>query len=253
MPALFAYLITVGILLGGGYGALNWLAAPEPVKMVANAKQKPPLTHAATVSAPASAQVSPPQAVDTAAKQATNDKPKSTEPEPRVAAREQGASNDEAKPTSDQQDTGHAETAPAEARQSPPHRESVVEDRQPKEEYRQQSKQESKQQSKQENKRLVDVAPTMNNASNVAPAPIAKPKRPSQRQASQYSEKDGLALMRLRTIEFPDGRRITQLIPYRDDRRYREGRDEYRDDRRYSDDLDDHRAIAFGPGFGLGW
>jgi hypothetical protein len=25
MPALFAYLIAVALLLGGGYGALNWL------------------------------------------------------------------------------------------------------------------------------------------------------------------------------------------------------------------------------------
>src|SRR4030088_2870399 len=42
MPALFAYLIAVGLLLGGGYGALSWLAAPESVKVVAKAKPKPP-------------------------------------------------------------------------------------------------------------------------------------------------------------------------------------------------------------------
>jgi hypothetical protein len=30
-----------------------------------------------------------------------------------------------------------------------------------------------------------------------------------------HSEKPALALMTLRTIAFPDGRRITQLIPYR--------------------------------------
>jgi hypothetical protein len=42
MPALLAYLIAVGLLLGGGYGALSWLAAPEPVKVVATAKPKPP-------------------------------------------------------------------------------------------------------------------------------------------------------------------------------------------------------------------
>jgi hypothetical protein len=38
MPALFAYLLAVCILLGGGYGALNWLAAPEPAKVTAKAK-----------------------------------------------------------------------------------------------------------------------------------------------------------------------------------------------------------------------
>ena len=42
MRALFAYLIAVGLLLGGGYGALSWLAAPEPVKVGATAKPKPP-------------------------------------------------------------------------------------------------------------------------------------------------------------------------------------------------------------------
>jgi hypothetical protein len=42
MPALFAYLIAVGLLLGGGYGALSWLAAPEPVKVVAKPRPKPP-------------------------------------------------------------------------------------------------------------------------------------------------------------------------------------------------------------------
>lgn len=42
MPALFAYLIAVALLLGGGYGALSWLAAPEPVKVVAKATPKPP-------------------------------------------------------------------------------------------------------------------------------------------------------------------------------------------------------------------
>ena len=40
MPALFAYLIAIGLLLGGGYGALNWLAAPEPVKVLRKVKPK---------------------------------------------------------------------------------------------------------------------------------------------------------------------------------------------------------------------
>jgi hypothetical protein len=38
-------------------------------------------------------------------------------------------------------------------------------------------------------------------------------------QASSRSEKSGLALMTLRTIEFPDGRRVTQLLPYRNSER----------------------------------
>jgi hypothetical protein len=42
MPARFAYVMAVGLFLVGGYGALSWLAAPEPVKIVAKAKPKPP-------------------------------------------------------------------------------------------------------------------------------------------------------------------------------------------------------------------
>src|SRR6202022_3906610 len=53
-------------------------------------------------------------------------------------------------------------------------------------------------------------------ATSTAPATTARPvKRPHPRQASNRSEKSALALMTLRTIEFPDGRRVTQLIPYR--------------------------------------
>src|ERR1700674_446208 len=39
MPALFAYLIALGLLFGAGYGAMNWLAEP-PVKVAAKAKSK---------------------------------------------------------------------------------------------------------------------------------------------------------------------------------------------------------------------
>jgi hypothetical protein len=43
-----------------------------------------------------------------------------------------------------------------------------------------------------------------------------KLKRPHQQRLASRSEKPALALMTLRTIEFPDGHRITQLLPYRD-------------------------------------
>jgi hypothetical protein len=57
--------------------------------------------------------------------------------------------------------------------------------------------------------------------SAVSPAIVTKPvKRRLARQAGERSEKSGLeksglVVMTLRTIEFPDGRRATQLIPYR--------------------------------------
>ena len=50
MPALFAYLIAVGLLLGGGFGALSWRAAPEPVKVAAKAKPPSPPHYADTIS-----------------------------------------------------------------------------------------------------------------------------------------------------------------------------------------------------------
>jgi hypothetical protein len=210
MPALFAYLIAVGLLLGGGYGALSWLAAPEPVKVVAKAKQKPPSTHTASAPTPTK-ESSPPQVVDTPLKQASSDKPQSSEPEPRVVTHEQGVSNDGAEPSPDQRSVVHAETVPTEATQSPPQHEAIAEARQPKEEI--------KQEAKQGDKKSINAAPALNTASNTALTPLAKPKRPSHRQASRPPEKRALALMTLRTIEFPDGRRATMLIPYRDNRR----------------------------------
>jgi hypothetical protein len=225
MPALFAYLIAVGLLLGGGYGAVSWLAAPEPVKVVAKGKQKPPSTDAqksastdaAVISAPASGK-SPPQAGDSAIKPASNDKPQasdkpqSTEPA-RVTTREQGGSNEGANSNPDQPIVAHAETAPAETTQSPAPRAAVVPQR--KEEY----KQENRQESRQDNRRPVEGASASGTALNGASAAAAKPKRPSQRQASRSPEHRGLALMTLRTIQFPDGRRATMLIPYRGDNR----------------------------------
>lgn len=59
MPALFSYLVAVGLLLGGGYGALSWLAAPEPVKLAAKAKPKSPPPHYSEDFAPASAEATP--------------------------------------------------------------------------------------------------------------------------------------------------------------------------------------------------
>ena len=171
MAALFAYLIAVVLLLGGGYGALSWFATPELVKVVAKAKPNPPSTQTVPVAAPTSAQASPPKVAD---------------------------------------------PVPAEAKPSPPQREAVAEAKQPSE--KQEPSQESKQENKQESKQ-VEAAPATNAASNTASTSIAKPKRPSHRHANRPPDKRGLALMTLRTIEFPDGRRETMLIPYRDNRR----------------------------------
>jgi hypothetical protein len=227
LPALFAYMIALGLVLGGGYGALSWLAAPEPVKVVAKAKPKPASAHTASIPEPNLSERSQPQAVEAArAKPASNDQPKSdkpqsSEPGTRVAAREQGAESNQAESTqseqaADQQAAMHTEASSAEATRSSraeaaPETAPLASQREPGPEVKE-SKQEHKQ---QQNKQPAEAAPPP--TTSVAAA--AKPKRPHSRQASRPSEKRALALMTLRTIEFPDGRRVTQLIPYRDNRR----------------------------------
>jgi hypothetical protein len=214
MPALFAYLIALGLVLGGGYGALSWLAAPEPVKVVAKAKPKAPAAHTASIPEPNSSERSQPQAVEAArAKPASSDKPQSSEPDARVAAREQVS--DQSERAADRQAAVRTEASAAEAARSSPAEATSQATRLPPQRESGPQVRESKQEHKQQNKQPAEAAPPP--ATSVAAA--AKPKRPYSRQASRPSEKRALALMTLRTIEFPDGRRVTQLIPYRDDRR----------------------------------
>jgi hypothetical protein len=213
MPALFAYLIAVGLLLGGGYGALSWLAAPEPVEVAAKTKQPPASTQpsaptkAAVISEPGSEGRPAPEAnrsqAIASAIAANEVRSRSTEPEARTA-REQSVSD--LRPSPDQQiDSGPAVT---EIRESPRQREPVLE-----------AKAENKAENKVEidgaNKQSVQAAPAVNTAAPAAP----QAKRPHQRQASRPPEKRRLVLMRLRTIEFADGRRLTQLIPLHDEPR----------------------------------
>ncbi len=42
MPALLAYLVSLVVFIGTGYGALQWLSAPEPVRTVTVAKKTAP-------------------------------------------------------------------------------------------------------------------------------------------------------------------------------------------------------------------
>jgi hypothetical protein len=201
MPALFAYLIAVGLLLGGGYGALNWLAAPEPAKVVAKAKPKSPPRYEASSQAPSSetSSLTVSDSVQTAS--GSNVQPLSALSSS-SAAEEQGAQATISSPANNQQILAHAEVASGEARrhiEGPP-AEARREVRQP----------------------VPAVSPPGNaqTVARTAPAAVAKPvKRSPVRQASSHSEKSSerraLALMTLRTIEFPDGRRVTRLIPYR--------------------------------------
>jgi hypothetical protein len=200
MPVLFAYLIAVGLLLGGGYGALNWLAAPELIKVVAKAKPKAPAHYEANVAA-ASPRPSETSNTDQAAIPTDSDKAASTsngQPSPagsELPARQEAP--DEASSPAKDSDVraAHAEIPPVE--QTP--------------------------QTRQANEaRAVRPVSSVNTPTEAPPSSITRPKpakRSHVRQASRHPEqpakKRPLTLMTLRTVQYPDGRRVSQLLPYR--------------------------------------
>jgi hypothetical protein len=211
MPALFAYLIAVGLLLGGGYGALSWLAAPEPVKVVARAKPKPKPHYEATSPEVGSSDASSLAGNDSdRAASGSNDRPPSSQAGASAGAKAQDA---QAVVSQDAQAvvSGPApdlQTRSADAEVSPA---------------------DAKQEATQPVEAASPAVPSNRQAAASIPAAAAKTvKRPHLRQAGGRSEKPAerraLELMTLRTIEFPDGRRVTQLIPYRGSERASQAR-----------------------------
>ena len=207
MPALFAYVIAVGLLLGGGYGALSWLAAPEPVKVAAaRVKAKPPQRYEATFEAP-SATTTASQinnddndkaALDSdKAASASNDQPPSEVPVASQSAASQNAPESSSPATSQEIRSARAEVAPVE--QKPP------------------AKQPDPQTAAAP--KPVPLATVKMEASARSAAGSKTVKRPHPLQAGRQPEKPPekrrLALMILRTIQYPDGRRVSQLLPYR--------------------------------------
>jgi hypothetical protein len=214
MPALFAYLIAVALLLGGGYGALSWLAAPEPVKVAVKEKPKLPSRDEAKLEARSSDTKSSEASSPEASAFARNDsdraasgplasgpsQPSSPQAGP-AAATEQGAqatgpgaqmaASQPSEPAQDHQD------APANTEMARAEIDQPVETP----------------------SQAVAPAPPASQQSALSPATLAKAVRQrhprSGRSEKPGIEKSGLAVMTLRTIEFPDGRRVTRLIPYR--------------------------------------
>jgi hypothetical protein len=197
MPALFAYLIALCLLIGGGAGALNWLAAPELVKVAAKGSPKSklssPLAQArpkeiADASLPATSLDSVAAPEQSSSAEIDSNVSASMDPreaETRVATIERNAEPASLTPLPDQQERPvDAEIPAATAKPAP---KPVPPKPAPR----------------------VSIASGSSAADNAA--------RPSKRhrQASNGPGKRRLQLMTLRTIEFADGRRITQLIPYR--------------------------------------
>ena len=163
---------------------MSRLAAPEPVKVVVKAKPKqPPHYEASTEATPFEAS----SLASDHAVSGLNDPPSSARSEASGAVSEQGAQAQRSGPLQAQQGrAANAEVSSPEA--------------------------------KQEEAAGSSVSPTTNAqpATSAAPATAARPvKRPHPRRASSHSEKSTLARVSLRTIEFPDGRRVTELIPCR--------------------------------------
>ncbi len=163
MPALFAYLLAIGIFLGGGYGALNWLAAPEPMRVTAKTKQAHP-----RVAAPIDDTKPAPEADNTLV----------AEPDSRADA---PSRQEAAKEVSEAKSEEALAKAPALAAQP------------------------------------ARTEPISRMAANVAaPERLLKAEKPPHsKQVNKRSRGNALELMTLRTIQFPDGHRITQLLPYR--------------------------------------
>jgi len=184
MPALFAYQIALALLLGGGYGALSWLAAPEPVKITARhrAKLTPPSPpHYEAGSEPSSSQPDAPIAAESTARGAP--------PPQSEASGEQSARSAKTEPVQipiQDQKGGSAKAGLEQTAQAPAPIPSG-------------------------NSQSVTPAVTPAGALKVGRTGT----RPTGKLASSHPRKPALVLMTLRTIEFPDGRRLTQLIPYR--------------------------------------
>jgi hypothetical protein len=208
MPALFAYVIAVGLLLGGGYGALSWLAAPEPVKVAAaRVKAKPPQRYEATSEAP-SATTTASQinnddndkaALDSdKAASASNDQPPSEVPVASQPVASQNALTESSSAATPHQiRSARAEVAPVEQKlpAKQPYPQTVAAPK------------------------PVPLATAKMEASVPSAAGSKIVKRPhllqAGRQPEKPPEKRRLALMILRTIQYPDGRRVSQLLPYR--------------------------------------
>lgn len=201
MPALFAYLIAVGLLLGGGYGALNWLAAPEPTKVAAKAKPKPLSTYEASSEMPSRA------------------------PGPAEAGnpgRAVASNSDKTASTSNAQSTSEG-TEPAAGPDAQAEASNLAADRHIRSAHAEMTVEQKPQAG--DDQRPAEAAPPVVPANIQAgsatppPAGAKAVKRLHLRQATRHperpTEKRPLALMVLRTIEYPDGRRVSRLLPYR--------------------------------------
>jgi hypothetical protein len=260
MPALFGYLVVIGLLLGGGYGALNWLAAPEPVKVATKAAHNPspsprfPPGPEVKSSDSASATPSP---FELNEKSGSNDRSSSAQPQAHTAAEEQSTHAGVSAPAEDGPSLStDVQTPPVGATEAGHEASDGV--------RATTANAPSTEATKPTRKMALASPGDAQAASSTAPVTATKTaKRRNVRQASRHQDDHHyndrrydhyndhaeqfdrhsaeqhpgsagqqyggesyrgqqdylanrpLALMTLRTIEFPDGRRVSQLVPYR--------------------------------------
>jgi hypothetical protein len=221
VPALFAYLVAVVLLLSSGYGALNWLAAPEPLKVVAKVKPKavpryeviPPIADSSDTSSTASIATGPPATDENKATVAEDATSKDTVS---VASKsEPPASGDRlAEVSGPIQDSKiraiKAEVPAAVSGRGVPVAESkgeVSESVQPPSPPRPNIRQTS------DRPRVVASADSAAGTKTTNRPRLNQVSKRAERSAP--SERRSLVMMTLRTIEFADDRRATRLIPYR--------------------------------------
>ena len=227
------------LLLSGGYGALNWLAAPEPIKVAVKVKPKavphyeviPPIADSADASTTASSATNPP-AADTASSDTASEKtasatsvseplpgPANNQPEidnPAGANKQASAQTDRDRPAAISEPAHDSKIRAARAETPATGPRQIVSG----------TKRETSKDVQPPAPSRPDLQQPLGRSQTVASVDSAagtKPvNRPRLNQTSRRSERPApaerrpLALMTLRTIEFPDGRRAIRLIPYRD-------------------------------------
>ena len=223
LPALFAYLLAIGLLLGGGYSALSWLAAPEPVKVTANARpvRPSPAHYPQNPVTPAAPEATTVQANSVPAGDSDHVAPGSRDRSPLPAPDAKAEANEASEKGEANAPSVHSAMA------------------EPAQDKKQDQKQDQKNEDqknpaataataappKQESEQPAQTASTQPQAATISPSrPAASVATNTAAKTSRtprvklgnnsHSGKPALALMTLRTIEFPDGRRITHLIPY---------------------------------------
>jgi hypothetical protein len=210
MPALFAYLIALGLLFGTGYGALNWLAQPAPVKVAAKAKPKsksPPYEAPSQEVAEATPPASKSDDSSPASKPSVNDHDGASLAQPSAAAAQPSAAAAADKATPPEA------AAPAPAIRSANAEISSEEAKRSSDETRRSAELSIKPAVRADQPRTSQTRTSQTDVSSAPEANDRISKRSHPRQAGSHGERRALAVMTLRTIEFPDGRRITQLIP----------------------------------------